>query len=102
MEGTTNTRKKAQEIETKILCELARKGHSNVAKEIGVHPAQISRMKEPHGLIARASLLLAALDIDGLDKMVIFSGDEAKRLADVIDTVLRADNRLEQGANNPQ
>lgn len=35
MEVTTNTRKKALEIETNILCDLDRKGHSNVAMEIG-------------------------------------------------------------------
>lgn len=89
MDGTASTRKKAMEIETKILCELARKGHSNVAKEIGVHPAQISRMKEPHGLISRASLLLAALDIDELEKTVVFSGNEVKRLADMLGKVLQ-------------
>ncbi len=81
MESAATMRKKARNIESEIMSRIAVRGANKVAAKIGIDESRISHWKKPGGLVERASLLLAAIDYQEPEGLVLFSGDETADLA---------------------
>lgn len=75
------TRNKAREIQSEIMGLIAAQGVTPTAKKIGVNKSQVSRWQSPGGLVEKASSLLAALDYQRPEGIVLFKGDETADLA---------------------
>lgn len=81
METSTNRNiSEARRIESWLLNRIALKGGSNIAKEIGVDKAQVSRWKDTW--IPRIAMLLAVLEWGVVD-------DDMSRLAKEVASLLR-------------
>jgi len=82
MESTTTTRNvKAREIQSEILSRIAVQGVTAVAKQIGVDKSQVSRWQSKGGLVEKASQLLAVIDFQKPEGLVLFQGEETAEVA---------------------
>lgn len=81
--------RKFREIETKILKGIHSTGAREVARIAGLHESQISRMQRPQhkenlSFIQRCARLLAAIEYEGGEDMVVLQGDEARALIQML------------------
>lgn len=81
MESIATSRNIARDIENEILCRIAARGVTAVAQKIGVDKSQVSRWQSKGGLIEKASQLLAVIDFQKPEGMVLFQGEETAELA---------------------
>lgn len=84
--------RKFREIETKILKGIHSTGAREVARIAGLHESQISRMQHPQhkehfSFIERCSRLLAAIEYEGGEDMVVLQGDEARALIQMLGNI---------------
>ncbi|WP_431022012.1 CII family transcriptional regulator [Erwinia rhapontici] len=72
---------KAREIQSEILSRIAVQGVTAVAKQIGVDKSQVSRWQSKGGLVEKASQLLAVIDFQKPQGLVLFQGEDTADLA---------------------
>ncbi len=72
---------KAREIQSEILSRIAVQGVTAVAKQIGVDKSQVSRWQSKGGLVEKASQLLAVIDFQKPQGLVLFQGEETAEVA---------------------
>lgn len=72
---------KAREIQSEILSRIAVQGVTAVAKQIGVDKSQVSRWQSKGGLVEKASQLLAVIDFQKPEGLVLFQGEDTADLA---------------------
>lgn len=78
-ESTTN---KAMQIETRIRSGISALGVAKVAKKMGIHHSQISRMQTGKNcFVERAARLLAVIGFDDRDETVIIKGEQTAEVA---------------------
>lgn len=81
MESNATSRNIARDIENEILCRIAAKGVTAVAQKIGVDKSQVSRWQSKGGLVEKASQLLAVIDFQKPEGMVLFQGEDTAEVA---------------------
>ncbi|MFG1172137.1 CII family transcriptional regulator [Erwiniaceae bacterium CAU 1747] len=81
MESITTARNEARDIESEIVSRIAAQGVTAIAKKIGVDKSQVSRWQSRGGLVEKASQLLAAIDFQRPEGVVLFRGEETAELA---------------------
>jgi len=89
MEDTTSRNKhSARHIESWLHSQIAMRGASNIAKELGVDKSQITRWKET--LLPRMAMLLAVLEWGVVD-------DDMARLAREVAAILKNEKPQKSG-----
>lgn len=96
MESSATSRNIARDIENEIIVRIAERGVTAVAKEIGVDKSRVSRWQSKGGLVEKASQLLAAIDFQRPEGMVLFRGEETAELAKGLIAML---DHLRSGGN---
>lgn len=81
MESNATSRNIARDIESEIIVRIAERGVTAVAKELGVDKSRVSRWQSKGGLVEKASLLLAAIDFQRPEGVVLFRGEQTAELA---------------------
>ncbi|HCT5325224.1 TPA: transcriptional regulator [Morganella morganii] len=84
--------RKFREIETKILKGIHSTGAREIAHRTGIHESQISRWQSPQhkenlSFIQRCARLLAAIEYEGGEDMVVLQGDEARALIQMLGNI---------------
>jgi hypothetical protein len=84
--STTN---KELQIETRIRSGIAALGVARVAKQMGVHHSQISRMQTGKNcFVERAAKLLAVIGFDDREETVIIKGEQTAEVAKALISML--------------
>ena len=88
----TASNSKFREVETKIMKGILVTGAREVARRTGMHESQISRMQYPQdkaqlSFVQRCARLLVAIGYENSDDTVIFQGDEARALIQMLEHV---------------
>lgn len=83
------TTTKALQLETMIRSGIATQGVAEVAKQMGVHHSQISRMQTGRNcFVERAAKLLAVIGFDDHEDTVIIKGEQTAELAKALISML--------------
>lgn len=83
------TTTKALQLETMIRSGIAAQGVAEVAKQMGVHHSQISRMQTGKNcFVERAAKLLAVIGFDDCEDTVIIRGEQTAQLAQALINML--------------
>lgn len=88
----TASNSKFREVETKIMKGILVTGAREVARRTGMHESQISRMQYPQdkaqlSFVQRCARLLVAIGYENSDDTVIFQGDEARALIQMLEHI---------------
>ncbi|EOW2370925.1 CII family transcriptional regulator [Cronobacter sakazakii] len=83
------TDSKALKFETIIRSGIAAQGGAQVAKQMGIHHSQISRMQTGKNcFVERAAKLLAVIGFDQSEETVIIKGQQTAQLAQALISML--------------
>ncbi|EPH6761940.1 CII family transcriptional regulator [Cronobacter dublinensis] len=83
------TTSKSLQIETRIRSGIAALGVTQVAKEMGLHHSQISRMQTGKNcFVERAAKLLAVIGFDDREETVIIKGEQTAEVAKALISML--------------
>ncbi|WP_369834371.1 CII family transcriptional regulator [Cronobacter dublinensis] len=83
------TTSKTLQIETRIRSGIAALGVTQVAKDMGVHHSQISRMQTGKNcFVERAAKLLAVIGFDDREETVIIKGEQTAEVAKALISML--------------
>ncbi len=84
-----STTSKELQIETRIRSGIAALGVAQVAKKMGVHHSQISRMQTGKNcFVERAARLLAVIGFDDREETVIIKGEQTAEVAKALISML--------------
>ncbi|EGT4320300.1 hypothetical protein EHJ13_02010 [Cronobacter dublinensis] len=84
-----STTSKELQIETRIRSGIAALGVAQVAKKMGIHHSQISRMQTGKNcFVERAARLLAVIGFDDRDETVIIKGEQTAEVAKALISML--------------
>ncbi|EOC0350207.1 CII family transcriptional regulator [Cronobacter turicensis] len=85
----SRTNNKALQFETLIRSGIAAQGVAQVAKQLGVHHSQVSRMQTGKNcFVERAAKLLAVIGFDEGEETVIIKGEQTAQLAQALISML--------------
>lgn len=83
------TKNKAMQFEVLIRNGIATRGVTEVAREMGVHHSQISRMQAgENSFVSRAARLLAVIGFDDCEDTIIIKGEQTAVVAKALISML--------------